>query len=115
MHQDRVFAEINSSAALSLGRIEHSNLSGCLQNRTLSFRKQFKVTMPTYTKSLRRTYAAALTGISLPFSSLAFVTLYTESTDEVTAKIAASTKWRPGQILLPMPNAKEIAGSSRTV
>jgi hypothetical protein len=38
--EDRVFADIKSSAALSLGRIEHSNLSGCLQNRTLSFKKQ---------------------------------------------------------------------------
>jgi len=40
LHQDKVFVKIKSSAALSLGRIEHSNLSGCLQNPTLSFKKQ---------------------------------------------------------------------------
>ncbi len=31
--QDNVFAKIKSSATLSLGRIEHSNLSGCLKVR----------------------------------------------------------------------------------
>jgi hypothetical protein len=29
--QDKVFAKIKSSATLSLGRIEHSNFSGCLE------------------------------------------------------------------------------------
>jgi hypothetical protein len=41
--------------------------------------------------------------------------LNTERTDEVTMKIVASTKWRPGQILLPMPNTNESVGSSRTL
>ena len=39
-----------------------------------------------------RVVTAALTGISLPFSSFAFVTLNTERTDEVTMKIIASAK-----------------------
>src|SRR5580698_4549501 len=38
--QDKAFDEIKSSATLSLGRIEHSNLAGCLENTTLSFKKQ---------------------------------------------------------------------------
>jgi hypothetical protein len=92
IHQDGVFAKIKSSAALSLGRIEHSNLSGCLQNQTLSFGMHMQTIIPTYTKSLRRTNAVASTGISLPFLSVAFVTLNTDRTDEVTVKIAASTK-----------------------
>ena len=31
--QDKVFAKIKSSATLSLGRIEHTNFSGCLEIR----------------------------------------------------------------------------------
>jgi hypothetical protein len=41
--------------------------------------------------------------------------LNTERTDEMRMKIVASTKWRPGQILLPMPNTNESFGSSRTL
>ena len=41
MLQDRAFDEIKSSATLSLGRIEHSNVSGCLESSILSFKKQF--------------------------------------------------------------------------
>jgi hypothetical protein len=40
--QDKAFDEIKFSANLSLGRIEHSNLSGCLENSTLSFKKYFQ-------------------------------------------------------------------------
>ena len=39
-----------------------------------------------------RTVIAALTGISLSFSSLAFMTLNIERTDEVTINRVASTK-----------------------
>jgi hypothetical protein len=38
--QDKVLAEIKFSATLSLGRIEHSKFSGCLENRPLSFKEQ---------------------------------------------------------------------------
>ena len=38
---DKEFDEIKSSAVLSLGIIEHSNLSGCLESPILSFKKQF--------------------------------------------------------------------------
>ena len=55
------------------------------------------------------------TGISLPFLSLAFVTLNTERTEQATIKIVELTRWRPGQILLPTPNANESTGSSRTL
>jgi hypothetical protein len=37
-----VVAEIKSSATLSLGRIEHPNFSGCLENRTLSSEEENK-------------------------------------------------------------------------
>jgi len=57
----------------------------------------------------------AATGISFPFLSLALVTVYTDKIDAATTKSVASTKCRPGQILLPAPNASEIAGSSRKV
>jgi hypothetical protein len=36
--QDKAFAVIKSSAILSLGRIEHSNFSACLENPSLSFK-----------------------------------------------------------------------------
>jgi len=39
-----------------------------------------------------RAVTTALTGISWPFSSFAFVTLNTERTDEANMKIVASTK-----------------------
>ena len=56
-----------------------------------------------------------MTGISFPLLSLAFVTLNTDNTDAVTMKSVASTKWRPGHIRLPAPNASGIRGSSRKV
>ena len=58
----------------------------------LSFRKQSSVIIRTYMTTPRSTVTAALTGISFPFSSFAFVTLNTESTDEVKMKVSASTK-----------------------
>jgi hypothetical protein len=91
-HQDKAFAEIKSSATLSLGRIEHSNFSGFLENLTLSFKEQLWAIVRAYTRSPSLTVTAALTGISLPFSSFAFVTLNTERTDEATMKSVASTK-----------------------
>jgi hypothetical protein len=89
--QDRVFAEIKSSAMLSLGKIEHSNFFGWLGNRTISFKERFGPRSRTYTTG-PSSMAATLTGISWPFSSFAFVTLNTESTDEVTMNIVASAK-----------------------
>ena len=38
--QDKVLAEIKSSATLSLGRTEHSKFSGCLENRSISLKEQ---------------------------------------------------------------------------
>jgi hypothetical protein len=46
----------------------------------------------THTTIPLRAVTAALTGISWPFSSFAFVTVNTERSDEVTMKIVASTK-----------------------
>lgn len=89
--QDKVAAETKSSATLSLGRIEHSNSSGCLENRTLSLKWYGPITW-THMTIPRSAVTAALTGISCPFSSFAFVTLNTVSTDEITMKIVASTK-----------------------
>ena len=56
-----------------------------------------------------------LTWISLPFLSLAVVTLNAERTEQATMKTVEPTRWRPGQILLPTPNANDSTGSSRTI
>jgi hypothetical protein len=77
---------------LSLGEIEHSNFSGCLENLTVSFNKKLWAINWTYMTIPPLTVTAALTGISLPFSSFAFATLNTDRADEVTMKIVASTK-----------------------
>jgi len=81
----------------------------------LSFKKQLWTRIRTYTTNPWSVANPSSTGISWPYSSLAFVTLNIERTDEETMKIVASTKWRPGQILLPLPNTNESAGSSRTL
>ena len=93
--------------------MEHSNLSGCLESSIL--RSGLWKRIWTYKTGAEPGGIATLTGISLPFLSFAFVTLNTERIDETTMKIVDSTMWRPGQILLPIPNTNESIGSSRTV
>jgi hypothetical protein len=90
--QDRLFAKIKSSATLSLGRMEHSNFSGWLKNPNLSFKNHLQTITRAYITIPFRAVTAALTGISLSFSSFAFVTLNMERTDEATMKRVASTK-----------------------
>jgi hypothetical protein len=50
--QDTVFAEIKSSATLSLGTIEHANFAGCLENPTapISFEKHLQERNPKLTR-----------------------------------------------------------------
>ena len=93
MHHDKVFAAIKSSASLSLGVIEHSNFSGCLfRIPRCQLREVLLSDDLTYTTIALRTLVAAVTGISWPFSSFAFLILNTERTDEATMKSVASTK-----------------------
>ena len=63
-----------------------------LNNPNLSFKTRVQTIIRAYTTIPVRTVTAALTGISLPFSSIAFVTLNMERTDEATIKRVASTK-----------------------
>jgi hypothetical protein len=44
--QDKASAEIKSSATLSLGRVEHSNLSGCLENTGSQLQEAVEVENP---------------------------------------------------------------------
>jgi hypothetical protein len=63
-----------------------------LKNPNLSFKTHVHAITRAYTTIPVRAVTAALTGISLSFSSFAFVTLNMERTDEVTIKRVASTK-----------------------
>ena len=90
--QDKAFDEIKSFATLSLGRMEHSNLSGCLESPVLSFKKQLWVRTWAYTMISRVGSIATLTETSFPFSSFAFVTLNTERIDDATMKSVDSTR-----------------------
>ena len=92
MFQDKAFDEIKSSAALSLGRMEHSNLSGCLENPTLNLKKQLWERKCTYMRTPVPGAIATSTGISFPFSSFAIFTSNTERIDEATRKSVASTR-----------------------
>jgi hypothetical protein len=93
--QDKVFAEIRSSATLSREAIEHANVLGCLRRSdggNSQLREAFISDEPkTYTTTPLKTVTSALTGISLPFSSFAFVTLNADRTEEATMKSVAST------------------------
>jgi len=86
---DKAFDEIRSSAVLSLGIIEHSNLSGCLESPVLSFKKKLNG------EEIDLHGGPAITSyrdLDRDFVSVAFVTLNTEIIDDVTMKTSASTK-----------------------
>jgi hypothetical protein len=92
--QDEVFAEIRSSATSSLEAIEHANFLGCLRRSdgNSQLREALISDEPeTYTTIPLKTVTSALTGISLPFSSFALVTLNVDRTEETTMKSVAST------------------------
>ena len=93
--QDKAFAKIRSSATSSLETIEHANFLGCLgrSDGDSQLREAFMSDEPrTYTRIPPKTVISALTGISLPFSSFALVTLNADRTEEATMKSVASTK-----------------------
>jgi hypothetical protein len=92
--QDKVFAKIRSSATSSLEAIEHANFLGCLgrSDGDSQLREAFISDEPkTYTRIPLKAVTSALTGISLPFSSFALVTLNADRTEEATMKSVAST------------------------
>src|SRR5260370_29419047 len=87
--QDKAFAKIRSSATSSLGAIEHANFFGCLRRSDggSQLRDEFIRDEPkTYMTIPLETVTSALTGISLPFSSFALVTLNADRTEEETMK-----------------------------
>ena len=91
--QDNAFAEIKSSATLSLGTIEHANFSGYLENATVTLSiKKHLWEIQTYATIPLRTVTSPLTVISLPLSSFALVTLNAERTEAITMNSVASTK-----------------------
>jgi hypothetical protein len=65
---DKVFAELESksSTAVSLGRIEHSNLPGCLQNSTLSFKKQLSANLNLHDQPEQNVGIATILSLCIP-------------------------------------------------